>query len=257
MGAVVSYEVTDRVAVVTIERPDQRNAMSLDVFDRLRECAERANDDDVGAVVVCGRGGVFSSGIDTSVFGGQSERGIDRAFIDRLQRSFTAYEDCTKPTIAAIEGYCFGAGIQLAAACHLRAVAPSAELAVLEARWGLIPDLGGTYRLPRLVGLGRATELVMTARTVGADEALTMGLAEVRLSAAAPQEEALAFAARLAAGPAAVRRAPELLRRNVGQPRTEALAAEAEVQQQLIAGHDFGEAVAARLQRREPRFTGR
>jgi enoyl-CoA hydratase/carnithine racemase len=253
----VSYDVSDRVARITIERPDRRNAMSLEVFDGLREAAERASDDDeVGAVVVAGRGGVFSSGIDTSVFGGQAEDGISLEFIDRLQRSFTAFEECRKPTIAAIEGYCFGAGIQLAAACHLRAVAPTAELAVLEARWGLVPDLGGTYRLPRLIGLGRATELAMTARRVGADEALAMGLAEVRLGADDPLGDAFAYARRLAHGPASVRRVARLMRENLGRDRAAGLLAEAETQHECIQGHDFGEAVSARLEGRDPVFTG-
>lgn len=257
MSDVVSYEVTDRVARITIERPGRRNAMDLAVFDGLRAAAERASDDDeVGAVVVAGRDGVFSSGIDTSIFAGQADDGITRDFIDRLQAAFTAFEVCDKPTLAAIEGYCFGAGIQLAAACHLRAVAPSAELAVMEARWGLVPDLGGTHRLPRLVGLGRATELAMTARRVGAEEARAIGLAEIDLSAEDPQGDALAYARRLAHGPAAVRRVPHLMRDNLGRDRAEALRAEAEAQQACIAGHDFGEAVQARLEGRDPRFTG-
>lgn len=258
MSDAVSYELHGRVAVITIERPERRNAMSLDVFDGLQAGAERADADEAaGAVLVRGRGGVFSSGIDTSVFASQARDGVTDGFIDRLQRSFTAFEDCSKPTVAAIEGYCFGAGMQLAIACHLRAVAPSAELAVLEASWGLIPDLGGTYRLPRLVGLGRATDLIVTARRVGAEEALALGLAEVRLGSDDPQAEALGFAQRLASGPAAIRRAPALLRDNLGRSRADALASEAATQQQVMAGHDFAEAVRARSEQREPEFVGR
>lgn len=254
---VITYEVVDGVAVITIARPEKKNAMSLEVFDRLGEAAERASEDgDVGAVVVTGRGGTFSSGIDVSVFGGQADEGISLDFIARLQSSFTAFEDCAKPTVAAISGYCFGAGIQLAVACHLRAVAPDAQLSVLEARWGLIPDLGGTYRLPRLVGLGRATELVLTTRRVGAAEALRIGLAEIELGADDPLGEAVAFAAALASGPGAVRRAPHLLRSNLGRSRDDALRQEAETQRDCIEGPDFAEAVTARMEGREPRFVG-
>jgi enoyl-CoA hydratase/carnithine racemase len=254
----VSYEVSDGVAHVTIERPEKKNAMSLEVFDQLTELAARAAQDDaVGAVVVAGRGGTFSSGIDLTVFGDQLHDGVDPAFIARLQTAYTAYEDLDKPTIAAIEGYCFGGGIQLAVACHLRAVAPGTELAVLEARWGLVPDLGGTWRLPRLVGLGRATELTLTARRVGAEEALAIGLAELRLGGDDPQAEAHDLAARLAAGPGAVRRAPRLLRENLGRDRAAALAAEAATQVRCIEGPDFTEAITAHLQGRAPRFAGR
>lgn len=257
MGA-VSYAVEHGVAVITIERPDKRNAMSMEVFDGLGEAARRADGDDaVGAVVVRGAGGNFSSGIDVSVFGGQSEHGIDVAFVDRLQSSFTAFEECGKPTIAAIEGYCYGAGIQLAAACHLRAVASTAQLSVMEARWGLVPDLGGTYRLPRLVGLGRATEMALTARTVDADEALRIGLAEIVLTGEDPQGHALQYAARLAAGPGALRRVPTLMRENLTRSRPEALRAEADAQVACIEGPDFAEAVAARLEGRDPQFVGR
>jgi enoyl-CoA hydratase/carnithine racemase len=253
----VSYEVTDRVAHVTIERPERRNAMSLEVFDQLAARAEQAAADDrVGAVVVAGRDGTFSSGIDVSVFGSQLHDGVDPGFIARLQAAFTAYEELDKPTLAAIEGYCFGGGIQLAVACHLRGVAPDAQLSVLEARWGLVPDLGGTWRLPRLVGLGRATELTLTARRVDADEALAIGLAEVRLGTD-PQADAHELAARLAAGPGAVRRAPRLLRENLARPRADALAAEARTQLACIEGPDFAEAVTAGLEGRAPRFVGR
>lgn len=253
----VSYQVADGVAHVTIERPDKRNAMSLAVFDQLTERAAQATEDpEVGAVVVSGRGGTFSSGIDVSVFGGQIDDGIDVAFIARLQAAFTAYEELDVPVIAAIEGACFGGGIQLALACHLRMVAPSAQLSVLESRWALVPDLGGTHRLPRLVGLGRATELTLSARRVDAEEAVALGLAELTLPADGAQDAAHTYAAKLAAGPGAVRRAPRLLRENLGRDREAALAAEGRTQQACIAGPDFREAVTAYLEGRDPDFRG-
>lgn len=257
MDEVVGYEVHEGVAHVTIQRPDKRNAMNLEVFDQLRVQAERAAADPaVGAVLVTGAGGTFSSGIDVSVFGDQLGDGVDPGFIARLQAAFTAYEELDKPTLAAIEGYCYGGGIQLAIACHLRAVAPSARLAVKEADWGLVPDLGGTWRLPRLVGLGRATELTLTARTVAAEEAVVIGLAEIALADLDARAEAHLLVARLAAGPGALRRAPRLLRENLDRPREEALEAEAQAQVACIGGPDFTEAVTARLHGRAPRFVG-
>lgn len=262
MGEVVSYQVHDAVAHVTIERPDKRNAMDLEVFQQLRTQAARAAEDPtVGAVLVTGRGGTFSSGLDVSVlasgFGGTDDAaGIDLAAIGRLQEAFTAYEELDKPVVAAIEGPCFGGGIQLALACHLRAVAPSAELCVLESRWGLVPDLGGTWRLPRLVGLGRATELTLTARRVGAEEALRIGLAEVPLDADDPFGAAHDLAARLAAGPGALRRAPRLLRENLLRDRAGALHHEAATQLACLQGPDVREAVLAAVEGREPRFVG-
>jgi len=258
-GPVVSYEVVDRVAHVRIERPAKRNAMSLEVFDQLTErAAEVAADGSVGAVVVSGRGGVFSAGIDISVLGSNMrDGGLDPDFVDRLQSAFTAYEELDVPTIAAIEGYCFGAGIQLALGCHLRAVAPDVQISVMERRWGLIPDLGATVRLPRLVGPGRATELILTARTIGADEALRLGVAEIALPADDPLDAAHRYAADLAAGPGAVRHVARLVRENLTRTRTDGLAAEVAAQQLVTSGPDTAEALAAGLEGREPRFVGR
>lgn len=264
---VVSYEVVDRVAHVTIERPEVRNAMNTAVFEQLAERAEQAAaDPEAGAVLVAGRGGTFSSGLDVSLFGSGGADGADGSEgsggdpgvegIGRLQAAFTAYEELDKPTIAAVEGYCFGAGIQLAAACHLRAVAPDAQLAVMEARWALVPDLGGSYRLPRLIGLGRATEMTMTARRVDAEEARAIGLAELALDGPDPQAAAHDIAARFAAAPGSVRRAPRLLRENLGRDRQAALRAEAETQLACLRGPDFAEAVAAAMEGRSPSFGG-
>ena len=276
----VSYEVVEGVAHVTIDRPEKRNAMDLEVFAQLAECAARVQSDDgVGAVVVAGRGGTFSAGLDLATLGGLLTAGaggdeqtadggaaatgttptpaLDPALVARLQATFTAYEELDVPVLAAIEGHCLGGGIQLAAACHLRAVAPTATLAVLEARWGLVPDLGGTYRLPRLLGPGRTTELAMTARTFDADEALRIGFAELALPADDPQEAAHEHAARWAAGPGSVRRIPRLVRENLGRDRTAALGAEIAAQVAAVSGPDVTEAITAHLEARAPRFVGR
>ncbi|MBW3561382.1 MAG: enoyl-CoA hydratase/isomerase family protein [Actinobacteria bacterium] len=248
----VRYEVTDHVAVITIDRPQKKNAMNDVVFRQLGEHARRAaEDDDARAVLVHGEGDTFSSGIDVGLLGGQLEDGVDEDFIIPLQEAFTAYEDIDKPTVAAIAGPCFGAGIQLAAACHLRCVTPSASLAVMEVRWSLVPDLGGTLRLPRLVGLGRATELTLTGRRVDAEEALRIGLAEIAVE---DIDEAFAFTARLARGPRAVRLAPRLLRENLSRGVDDASAAERRTQVGLLTGPDFAEAVTAHLQGRDPDF---
>lgn len=257
MDEVVTYEVVDGVAVITIDRPEVRNALSREVFTQLPERATQAEADDrVGAVLLRGADGNFSSGLDVSMMGELAGE-VDHDVIAELQDSFTAYEELDKPTVALIEGYCLGGGIQLAAACHVRLVAPSAQIAVLERRWGLVPDLGGTHRLPRLVGQGRATELILTARTVGADDAMSIGLAEVLVDGPDPYVEALEWTARLAAGPGAVRRTPRLVRENWDRARGEALRAERDAQLECIAGPDTTEAVVAYMEKRDPQFTGR
>jgi enoyl-CoA hydratase/carnithine racemase len=231
MGSLVSYAVHERVAVVSMERPEKRNAPTLEMFAALGEAAAAtAADADVGAVLLRGRQEVLSAGIDLDALG-ELASGDGLARVAKLQAALTRFEEADKPTIAAIEGHCYGAGAQLAAACHLRAVAPSAAISIMETRWGLLPDLGGTYRFPRLVGLGRATELAVTGRTVGQEEALRIGLAERSLDASDLEAHAVALA--------------------------EELAAEAEAQAACLASADFHEAVAARRERRAPSFTGR
>lgn len=248
----VTYEVVDHVAVVTIDRPEKRNAMNGEVFTQLGEAARRAGaDDGARAVLVRGAGDTFSSGIDVGTLGGQLEHGVDESFIVPLQESFTAYEELDEPTVAAVDGPCFGAGLQLAIACHLRCVTPTASMSVMEVRWALVPDLGGTFRLPRLVGLGRATELALTGRRVDAEEALRIGLAEVRVE---DVDEALALATRLAHGPEAVRRTPRLLRENLDRDVDEAAAAERRTQVEMLTGPDFAEAVEAQLEGRDPDY---
>jgi enoyl-CoA hydratase/carnithine racemase len=258
MGEKVRYEVADAVAVVTIARSEVRNAMDWDVFDGLAEAGERAGADRVVRAVVVTGDGNFSSGIDTSVFtsgDGSRPSAID---IGRLQASFTVYEQIAKPTIAAVAGPAFGAGLQLAIACDFRVAAEDVQLSVMEVRWGILPDLGGTQRLPRLIGLGRAKELAMTARRVGAEEALSIGLVNRVVPGSGCLEAAIDWARELAAGPplalAAIKR---LMNSSFDVPVGAGLDREATAQRRILASSDFIEAVSARVEKREPRFEAR
>lgn len=259
----VLYEVgDDGVAVVTINRPEKRNALDDVAFKGLREAARQAqhavDDGRCRAVLLQGAGPAFSSGIDVTILGSQVGTAPSDAWIAELQDAFTAYEDLTVPTVAAVKGPTFGAGCQLAIACHLRVAAPDAELGVLEARWGLVPDLGGTYRLPRLVGLSRAVDMAASARCVDAETALRWGLVDAVLPVHGFDDAARAYAARLAAGPTvAIGNVARLMRDALTSSRGDALAAERAHQQRCLASEDFGEAVTAAAQRRDPSFKGR
>jgi len=256
----VRYEVEGRVAVVTIDRPEVLNAMDLDVFYGLRDAARRAGaDGDVRAVVVTGEGKAFSSGLDTSLFasgiGASSPLTLD---IASMQACFSAYEIVEKPTIAAIRGLALGGGIQLAAACDLRVAADDAELGVYEIRWGIIPDLGGTQRLPRIVGMGRAKELVLTGRRIGAAEALAWGLVNRVVAADDLRGEAISWASELAAGPPlALAAAKRLAGGALDSAVATGLEREAMINRRLLASEDFREAVVARFEKRTPSFHAR
>ncbi|MGH3665502.1 MAG: enoyl-CoA hydratase/isomerase family protein [Egibacteraceae bacterium] len=175
-----------------------------------------------------------------------------------MQQAFTVFEDLPVPTVAAVRGVALGAGCQLAIACHLRVGAPDAQFGLLEARWGLIPDLGATWRLPRLVGLSRATDLTVTGRCIDAGTALAWGLLDAVLDEPDFDAAVHRYAASLAAGPTvATGQVPALLRDSLSRSRDDVLAAERRAQAACLASADFAEAATAAVEGRSPRFQGR
>lgn len=254
----------DHVGVVTVNRPEKRNAMDLAVFDGLHAATARAAaaaaDGSCRAVLLTGAGVAFSAGLDLALFGEQiaGAGAFDDDRIAWLQQAFTGFEDLPVPTVAALKGTAIGAGCQLALACHLRVAAPDVRIGVREARWGLLPDLGGTYRLPRLVGLSRAIDLAVSARDLDAATALAWGAVDAVLDGDDFDGQAHAYTTRLARGPTvATGTVPGLMRRGLDTTRDAALAAERRAQMACLASADFGEAVAAVAEGREPRFAGR
>lgn len=189
----VTTEDRGTVRHVILNRADKRNAFN---FDLVRATADAllaaANDPDVRCVVIRGDGAVFSSGMDVkdlASLSGSPQR--LREFRRECILAWNLAEEMTKPTIAQIHGVCFGGALELALACDLRVVAEDARLSIPEVRLGLVPDVGGSSRLPAIVGLGRAKELVMTGREFDADEAFRIGLAN-RVAPAAELDAATA-----------------------------------------------------------------
>src|SRR6478736_416296 len=193
----------DGVAVVMIENP-KVNALSSEVLRQLRAAAETLTDDPPGAVVITGGDRVFAAGADISEFGGPDEaRELGELFLHALN----AVADIPRATIAAIAGVALGGGCELALACDFRIASERARLGQPEILLGIIPGGGGTQRLPRLVGPAKAKDLIFTGRQVKADEALAMGLVDRVVPAEEVYEQAQAWAARLARGPAIALRA--------------------------------------------------
>ena len=259
----VTLEIDNDIAYVTLNRPDKYNGIDMDMFHGITKIAQQLKKDcSVRAVILQGAGKVFCSGLDVkSVSSNPINFGRllvkpGRKISNLAQDVGYLWREVPAPVIAVTHGVCYGGGLQIALGADFRYSTPDCEFSIMEAKWGLIPDLGGTWRLPRLIGLGRATEMTLSARQVDAEEALAMGLAEIALPAQGATEAAHDLATRLAAGPGALRRAPRLLRENLTRDRTDALAAEAAAQQQCLAGPDFVEAVTAHLQGREPSFQG-
>lgn len=162
------------IALLTVNRPEARNALNREVLDGLSEALSTlAQDDQVRALVLTGSGEkAFASGADIAEL---RERTHREAFFTVTASAFQKLEDFPRPTIAAIEGYALGGGLELALACDLRVASKRCKLGLPEVSLGISPAAGGTWRLPRLVGLGRARELIFTGRIVEAEEALSLG----------------------------------------------------------------------------------
>ena len=248
------------VAEIRLNRPAKKNAVTLELLaDLVAACEALADEPGLRAVVLSGEGGDFSAGIDLSVLmslAGDLE-GVKAEMLsmepgqpNRFQAPAKALMDLPVPVIAAIEGVCFGAGMQLALACDFRIAAPEAKLSIMEGKWGLIPDMGISLSLPRLMAPDRAKALIMTARVLSGEEALGEGL--VTRVEENPHAAALGFAEELVArSPDAVRASKALVDALWGQAG-DGLRLEAELQAALMGAPNQMETVMAQMQKRAP-----
>jgi enoyl-CoA hydratase/carnithine racemase len=268
----VLVSVDAGVADVRLNRPDKLNALDGAMFAAVAEAGEALKGDpSVRAVVVSGEGRAFCAGLDFSAFQQMGDRadaterdeaapgpsimGTDGRDTHLGQQACWVWQELPVPVIAAISGPCLGGGLQIALGADLRIVAPDAKLSVLEVRWGLIPDMIGTWVLPRLVGPDVAKELTWTGRMVSGQEAVRIGLA-TRVSDD-PRADAMALAAELAAkSPVAVRHGKRLLDLSTSPGRTpaEQFLDERTTMASLIGSPDNIEAVTAYFEQRDPVF---
>ena len=205
-GEFVSVECTDGVATIRLDRPPM-NALSVQVQEEIREAAGDVSvRSDVRAVVLYGGPKVFAAGADVKEMADWSMTdAFDRAAY--LQSAFTAVARIPHPTIAAVTGYALGGGCELAMCCDFRVAGDNAKLGQPEILLGIIPGAGGTQRLPRLVGVARAKDLILSGRFVAADEAREIGLVDRVVAPDDVYTESLAWAQQLARGPAYAMRA--------------------------------------------------
>lgn len=258
-------EVRDGVALITLNRPEARNAMSDKLTPALRvQIKERGDDSDVGALLITGAGTAFCSGGDVKGMGGRGARG-QMSFEERLadlrwrQAALTgALVGVRKPTIAALPGAAAGAGLAIALACDIRIAAKSAFVSTGYARVGLSGDYGITWLLTRTVGSARARELMFTGERVEAERCERIGLVNRVVDDAKLREEAFAFAKSLAEGPrVALRNMKDNLDDALHIDYGTALHREAERLTQSSRTADHKEAVAAFVEKRKPVFRGR
>lgn len=248
----------DGIATVTVNRPDKLNALNATVVSELAAVAVRiAADPDVRGVVITGAGPkAFVAGADINELASvDGDRGADVAA--KGQAAFRAIEQLTKPVVAAVNGFALGGGCELAMACHIRLASPNARFGQPEVKLGLIPGYGGTVRLARLVGRGRALELLLSANVIDAEEAARIGL----VNRVVPSDQLLEAAHTLlrtilAQGPRAVALCLETVDRVLDTTIDDGLAIEAEMFGRACASADKGEGTRAFLEKRPPVFRG-
>lgn len=255
----IQIERQDDQAVVMVARPEKLNALNAATIGELQDAfQELAADDQVRGVIVTGSGEkAFVAGADIGELAKMNAlSGIETS--RRGQDVFRFIERLSKPVIAAVNGYALGGGLELALACHLRLAADNARFGLPEVTLGIIPGYGGTVRLPRLVGRGRALQMILTGAMIDANEGLRIGLVNRVL----PREELLTTAHDLLGeilknGPVAVAKALEAVDRSYDHTVEDALALEANLFGILAATEDMKEGMSAFLEKREARFTGR
>jgi enoyl-CoA hydratase len=246
------------VALLTLNRPQTLNALSLAILEDLQRAVALVRDDrDVRVVVITGAGEkAFAAGADIRELSSLSPAAM-QAYARRGQRLFDDLETLGKPVLAAINGFALGGGCELALACTLRVASEAARLGQPEVHLGLMPGFGGTQRLPRLVGRGRALDLLLTGRQVDAHEALRIGLVDRIAAPASLISGTLELARTLAAGPpVAVRAILEAVHRGVDGALESGQALEAALFGVVGSTADMREGTAAFLGKRTPTFKG-
>jgi enoyl-CoA hydratase/carnithine racemase len=255
-------ETEDRGAVrhLILNRPEKRNAMHGELVLAIGAALKAAaNAPEVHCVVVGGAGPMFSSGMDFGALGGLADAPQHlRAFRREVLEAWNVAEEMTKPVVCQIHGGCIGGAMELALACDLRVMASDAVIGMPETRVGLIPDAGGCSRLPAVVGLGRAKELILTGKLIGAEEAERIGLVN---RVAAPEELEAATQQLvdelLACAPLAVGLAKRVMDAAAKPALAATLEQEVAAQQLCAQSADFAEGAKALAERRLPQFAGR
>ena len=263
MSDLVITQKNETIFEILLNRPDKRNAINLELYEQLSDAiSEAGRTDGLRVVILRGNGAAFSSGIDLGSFLDFSQKyGAGwqqrmRSITHDFQEVLTRLERLEVPTIALLHGYCLGLALEIALACDIRIAAEGTMMGLLETRLGLIPDVGGTTRLTRLVGPARAKELIFTGRQIDATTAASWGIVNYVVAADELQGKADALAAEIQmAAPLAVGMAKRIIDGLADIDR--GLMLEGWAQSQLFASEDFQEAVQAFMMKRDPQFKGK
>ena len=254
----LTLEVADRIAILTVNRPDKLNALNDATIAELGQAIDQIRvDDSIGGAIITGAGRAFVAGADISELSSQSPV-LAKARARGGQDVFRRIETCPKPVIAAVNGFALGGGCELAMACHIRIASDAAKFGQPESKLGLLPGYGGSQRLPRLVGKGRAVQLLITGEMIDAAEAYRIGLVNKvtttnDLMTTAKEMMRLI----LANGPLAVALCIEAIDRGLEMSLEEGLILEANHFGLLAATDDMREGTRAFMEKRPPAFKGK
>jgi 2-(1,2-epoxy-1,2-dihydrophenyl)acetyl-CoA isomerase len=256
----------DHVCRITLDRPEAKNALTIEMRDDIVAAVRSARDDaSVRALLITGTGDAFCAGMDLSAStvaqaGGEGfdTRSTSEALRVGVQAFIRELWELDKPTVAAVNGVAVGPGAHLALACDFVLVQPETRFLWSFAKWGLVVDAGGAYLLPRLVGLPRAKAMVMLGEGCVGEQAVALGLAYRCVDAAVLEQESAALAARLAAGPTrSLGLSKRLLNASFESDLATSLELEGAYQSLATTSTDLAEGMAAFRERRDPKFTGR
>ncbi|MGI9610612.1 MAG: crotonase/enoyl-CoA hydratase family protein [Acidimicrobiia bacterium] len=263
----IKIEQDGAIATLWLNRPDKLNAMSADMWADIPAAMEALDSDDsVRVVILAGRGSAFTVGIDVEMLAGlQPAAGSQAAgnlelfeTITDLQQTATCFARSPKPVIAAVHGYCLGAGMDLITACDVRVAAEDAVFSIRETRMGLVADIGTLQRLPGIVGPGHTAELAYTGKDIDSKRAAAIGLVnDVLPDQASLFEAAIALASEMASmSPLVLRGVKKTLAANDGRTTAEALDYVAQWNASYLFSNDLFEAMTAFVEKRDPDFKG-
>jgi enoyl-CoA hydratase/carnithine racemase len=265
----VQVEIKAPVATITLNKPERLNALDVEMWEGIADACRRVDvAPDVRAVILMGAGGCFCAGLDVKAGSTLARLGAEdspaaalaaiQAHLGHLQACFTAVEALRVPVVAAIERACMGGGLELALCCDIRLAAAGTLFSIPEVQLGIVPDMGGTQRLPRIVGVGKAKELIYSARRIDAAEALRIGL----VNAVYPAGELLTRAGELAGeiaanAPLAVQAAKRAIDGAYARERESGLAWEAQQAAGPLLSDDRKAGMRAAAERKRADFKGR
>ena len=265
----MQVEIKAPVATITLNKPERLNALDFEMWEDIREAAEAVDHAaDVRVAVLTGAGGAFCAGLDVKAGSTLGALGVEEAparalplvrrHLGHLQACFSRLESCRVPVIAALQRVCIGGGMELALCCDIRIAAEGTVFSIPEAQIGIVPDMGGTQRLPRTVGIGKAKELIYSARRIDAAEALRIGLVNAVYPAADLPARVAELAAEIAANaPLAVQAAKQSINGTYWRDREAWLALEADLAAGVLLSEDRRAGMRAAAERKRADYQGR